>query len=121
MHCQASCRLKNFFYKVQPQQNIHLPNEENFNWADVSLASRHLKTGKFIQITCGGFRQDGLSVPLGTFAVSQLSSVEAAPGYYLSGENPEEELIRPVYDAGVDLRAQIDVLNVVYTPEQTEK
>ena len=101
--------------------NIFLPGGCYYNWADVSLATKHLKTGKFVQRVCGGFRADGRSVLLGTFAVADLSNVEAPVGVPIDDISPEEELIRPVYENNADLRMQIDTLNRLYGVSLTEK
>lgn len=81
--------------------SFYLPDSD-ISWADVGRESDHLKQGDFVQRHCGFFARN-LSVPLGMFAVRNLSSVHAAAGYYIypKGLNhPHAGLIQPVFEDG---------------------
>jgi hypothetical protein len=53
--------------------------EDTIRWSDISEWSTHLKQGVFFQRFCGNI-PEGVPVPLGTFAMTSLSSVWAAVG-----------------------------------------
>ncbi len=68
---------------------------DSIDWRFVSLASDHLKTGRFTMRHCGqSIRQ--LSVPLGTFAMSDHSNVFGAHNTYLP------TIMRPEDEAAID-------------------
>jgi hypothetical protein len=52
---------------------------DRVDWRDVSAAADHLKLGTFVQRHCGNYSRR-LSVPLGTFAVADHSSIWAPVG-----------------------------------------
>lgn len=68
------------------------------DWRFVSLASDHLKTGRFTMRQCGHAIRH-LSAPMGTFAMSDHSDVFAAHGKYLPAvmEASDERLIQRVH------------------------
>lgn len=68
---------------------------ENIRWSDISEWSTHLKQGVFFQRFCGNI-PEGVPVPLGTFAMSSLSSVWAAVG----------KTFQPEYDPGIEKEFQ---------------
>lgn len=52
---------------------------DRIDWRDVAYYANHLKTGKFVQLTCGTLPRK-LNVPFGLFAVSAHHNVLAAVG-----------------------------------------
>jgi hypothetical protein len=88
----------------------------HFNWLDAAKATRsHLKQGVVEQRMCGNFStRTRYSVPLGTFAVSNLENVVAALGQKLPEHDPPEELFRPIYDNSRDLLEQVDQMNMIH-------
>ena len=76
--------------------------DEVVTWEDVSFHTDHLKQGYFNQRHCGHFNRD-LSVPLGLFAVSDPSQVQAAAGEYIYPkglQHPDSQKIVPVFEEG---------------------
>lgn len=101
--------------------NLKIPNGKNFDWLDVSYNANHLKAGKIIQRVCGHFRPDGLSVPLGTFALSDITNLRAPVGVPIEDVNPDESLIdQQVYAFNSDLAAQIQELNMTFAPNKLQ-
>lgn len=101
---------------------------KNFDWRIVSKATSYLKQGRIEQRMCGNFPSEKIqidgetketlphkySVPLGTFAVSRLSNVIAAPGMHIPDEYPPSDLFRPVFNDEVGAPEQIQALNERY-------
>ena len=84
----------------------------NFDWRMAARSARSLKQGKVEQRMCGNLPTkkftNGLggvieelphrySVPLGTFAVSNLSNVTAAIGMKIPEVHPSDDLFQPVF------------------------
>lgn len=87
---------------------------KNFNWKDVAGATGSLKQGRFEQRTCGSFRT-AYNVPLGTFAVSQLENVIAAPGKNLPDLGVQDSAFVPVFQPGAETANDvIDRLNSLH-------
>jgi hypothetical protein len=84
---------------------------EKYDWLKISRDSNHLKQGKFIQRTCGHLNRSQRNVPLGTFAVSELTNVVLPVGKYLDNFNPDESELVPVFHSNTNLLAQITDLN----------
>jgi hypothetical protein len=99
---------------------------KSFDWRIASKATSYLKQGKIEQRMCGNLPANKLildsgelieelphrySVPLGTFAVSKLTNVIAAPGLVLPDVKPNEELFKPTFIADNDPIAQITIFN----------
>lgn len=83
-----------------------------FTWWDAAKAATNLKQGKIEQRMCGNFPPDiPYHVPLGTFAVSDLANVVAAPGKVIPDCNPADELFHSVYAGSSDAVGQIQALN----------
>lgn len=61
-----------------------------FDWRHAGEATTHLKTGLFLQRQCGIFRRD-LTVPLGTFVVSDFTSIKAPVGEVFTPESIYED------------------------------
>lgn len=95
------------------------------DWHMVAKATSALKQGKIEQRMCGGFRKQraeygatreeriyqNYSVPLGTFAVSNLGNLLAAPNVIVPDVNPPDALFKPVFADEQDVVAQIAALN----------
>jgi len=89
--------------------------KKNFDWQNVSKMATHLKRGVVEQRMCGAFPlADGMNVPLGTFAVSQLSNLRAATGMYIADDDPGDAVFTPVYNDREGLMYQIQNLNQVH-------
>ena len=76
-----------------------LGEKDYYDWRDISDASTHLKQGFFIQRQCGGLSRT-VNVPMGLFAVMDMSKVHAASGkdfYPLSLDDAENDKIVPVF------------------------
>ena len=65
-----------------------LPNDR-LDWRDVSSMADHLKQGVFVQRHRGNFARQ-LSVPLGTFAVTNHRNIWAPVGSYFAPESLED-------------------------------
>lgn len=77
---------------------LTIDENTEYDWLDVAQNSDHLKTGSFIQRHCGTFGRI-LSVPLGTFAVSDHRNVIAPLGVIFEPEGllPEDNAcLQPV-------------------------
>lgn len=90
-----------------------LEKSDHLTWKDASN-SRYLRMGEFVQRTCGNF-PNNLTVPLGTFAVSEQSSYTAPVGEFIDDISPNEELFRLVYDRPVHSIEDIHRLVDQYT------
>jgi hypothetical protein len=89
----------------------------DYNWSRAAQATTHLKQGKIEQGMCGHFpRIQETSVPLGTFTVARLSSVEAAPGAILPipDGSPREHFFAPLFNDNDNAIEQIHALNDQY-------
>lgn len=87
---------------------------KDFHWLDAARAATRLKAGTVEQRTCGHFGCV-YTVPLGTFAVTQLSNVKAALGQIIPREGAaDESLFTPVLNDSDDVLKQIDELNSKY-------
>lgn len=77
--------------------HIWLDSGEDYDWADVSAATDHLKTGVIVQRFCGHIVRQ-TSVPFATFAASDHSRVIAPVGSYFAPEDdPEDDdLLKPI-------------------------
>lgn len=79
------------------QSGYQTEYSDRFDWRDVAAAADHLKTGLFIQRTCGHYVRK-LSVPLGLFAVNDPSRVIAAVNNHFTPKNlsdPQNERLYP--------------------------
>ncbi len=76
----------------------YVDDDNGIDWQFVSLASNHLKTGRFTLRHCGQAIRNA-SVPLGTFAMSDHSDVFGAYGKYLPTvmEASDERLIQRIH------------------------
>lgn len=86
-------------------------NGELYTWEDVAEDTTHLKA-EFFQITCGYYRPtQEICVPVGTFAVSKLSGVHAAPGVILpvglKDASKVTKVVRPILTDDEDLAEQL--------------
>lgn len=89
-----------------------------FSWHQAAKTTTDLKQGKIEQRMCGNFPL-GYNVALGTFAVSRLTNVIAAPGTIVPDFNPSDELFQPVYGSDeLDPTEQIAALNSAYAGKQ---
>ena len=86
----------------------------NFDWYGVSRAVTHLKQGNFEQRMCGSFPVGKYAVPMGTFAVADLTNVVAAAGRKVDDINPDEALFQPVFTEPDGPIQQIRQLNIMY-------
>ncbi len=101
--------------------NMKVTVGENYDWQDISFATKHLKAGRFVQRLCGTFRADGQSVPLGTFALSDVTNLRAPVGIPIEDVNPDESLIdQQVYGYNSDLAVQIQELNAYFAPHRPQ-
>ena len=82
-------------------------------WKEVAKATNYLKQGRIEQRMCGSFPLQ-YNIPLGTFAVTSLSNVWAAPNLVVPDVNPADELFRPIYNDSDGVRKQIEALNEAY-------
>jgi hypothetical protein len=74
---------------------------EDYDWEDVAETVDHLKTGVFTQRVCGVYARD-LNVPLGTFAVNDMSNVIAPLGILFNPTTVTEPLnqaLAPAFEA----------------------
>lgn len=74
---------------------------EYVDWRDISTHADHLKTGQFIQRHCGGIDRR-LSVPLGTFCMTDHSSVVAPVGMGFEPrglDHPYNDMLTQVTDS----------------------
>jgi hypothetical protein len=109
---------------------IYRDSGEHFDWRQVSQQTRKLKQGKFEQRMCGTFLPHRgnrvassdyvelphkLTVPLGTFAVSRLEHVIAAPNIILPTFDPPEEHFVPVFDGIGSPLEEINKLNDAFS------
>lgn len=97
-----------------------------FDWQSASKATTYLKQGNIEQRMCGNLPTEKVrldsgevieklppnySVPLGTFAVSNLVNVLAAPGIVLPDVKPNEQLFQPVFQSNACPVEQIAAFN----------
>lgn len=89
--------------------------EKYFNWRDAARAATTLKQGRIEQRMCGNFPfESPQNIPLGTFAVSDLANVIAAPGIIAPDRDPDDALFRPFMDESSGVLGQIRALNEEY-------
>ncbi|MCA9333731.1 hypothetical protein KC963_01670 [Candidatus Saccharibacteria bacterium] len=81
-----------------------------FDWEQVARNTDYLKQGSFEQRMCGNFPL-AYNVPLGTFALSTLSKLTAAPNIVVPNIHPDDDLFVPVYNDVDGVRQQIHALN----------
>jgi hypothetical protein len=97
-----------------------LGEKDYYDWRDVSDASTHLKQGLFVQRQCGGLSRT-INVPMGLFAVTDMSNVHAATGqdfYPLSLDDAENDKIEQVFSAlSIDYDDIIKLGSAVITNE----
>lgn len=101
----------------------------SFDWEVASKAASYLKQGKIEQRMCGNLPSKklqfssgkyveelphGYSVPLGTFAVSDLRNVIAAPGIVVPDMNPSSELFMPIFSADTNAAKQVADFNAEF-------
>lgn len=86
-----------------------------FNWRHAARAASTLKQGRIEQRMCGHFPfASHRNVPLGTFAVSDLANVVAAPSAVIPDHDPDDGLFQPFMDESSGPFAQIQSLNNRY-------
>ena len=87
---------------------VYGDDAKTIDWQTVAVQSDHLKQGYFVQRFCGHYIRR-LSVPFGTFAVTDHRNVYAPLGKYFAPEiNPrDEDLLEPVTD-----RAQLSIQHI---------
>jgi hypothetical protein len=107
-------------------------NGKHFDWQTAARAASYLKQGKLEQRMCGNLPYKKAesdipgaghieelphkySVPLGTFAVSELANLTAATGMSIPNVNPADELFRPVFPCSkASVPEQIQAFNEMY-------
>jgi hypothetical protein len=91
---------------------LSLDGGQYFDWRDAARSATTLKQGRVEQRMCGNFPSEiPYHVPLGTFAVSELTSVIAAAGEVIPDHDPPDERFQPVFSSPDDPLGQIQGLN----------
>jgi hypothetical protein len=105
-----------------------------FDWRTAARAASYLKQGVIEQRMCGnllsrekktdkpGIKEElphRYSVPLGTFAVSNLTHITAATGLKIPDVDPSDDLFRPVFSESHGAAEQIQALNEAYVDTPT--
>lgn len=101
---------------------------QNFDWRMAAKAATYLKQGRIEQRMCGDWPnkrpvdtesprnnpRDAYTVPLGTFAVTDLTNVIAATAKVIPDAHPAAGFFEPVYERPGEPVAQIQALNERY-------
>lgn len=85
---------------VEVQNNARPVNEQRLDWLNIATMATHLKTGRFMHLTCATLPRR-FNVPLGLFAVNDHRNIYAALGSRIKPADfnfTRQGLVQPITD-----------------------